>query len=198
MSTPYSLRRICIFCGSSPGARPEYAEAAAAMGRALADRKIGLVYGGAQVGIMGQVADAVLERGGEAIGVIPRFFVDHGVDHVRLTEQHIVDSMHERKALMADLSDGFIALPGGTGTLEEFFEALTWSQLGFHHKPCGLLNTCGYYDKLLDFMDHVVAERLLKPVHRAFILEAETPEDLLDQFAAYEPIHVAKWLDRED
>jgi hypothetical protein len=193
----YRLRRICVYCGSSPGARPEYAAAGQALGAALAAREIGLVYGGAQVGIMGQVADAVLEGGGEAIGVIPEWFMDKGVAHDGLADLRVVDSMHDRKAMMADLADGFIALPGGIGTLEEFFEALTWAQLGFHHKPCGLLNVAGYYDQVLAFLDHVVTERLMRAEHRALVLVARHPDGLLDQFKAYTPRQVDKWLDRQ-
>ena len=167
------MKRVCVYCGSSPGARPDYARAARDLGRTLASEGLGVVYGGSNVGLMGQLADGVLEGGGEVIGVIPRMFVNKGIDHWGLTEVRIVDSMHERKALMADLSDAFIALPGGIGTIEEFFEALTWAQLGIHGKPCGLLNVCGYYDKLLDFLDHVVAQRFLREQHRAMVLVAQ-------------------------
>src|SRR5579871_639763 len=148
-----TLRRVCVFCGSSSGLRSSYAEAARRLGWTLAGHKVGLVYGGGKVGLMGTVADAVLERGGEAIGVIPQPLVAREIAHPGLTELRIVSSMHERKALMADLSDAFIALPGGYGTLEEFAEALTWSQLGIHKKPCGLLNVAGYYDNLIAFLD---------------------------------------------
>ena len=190
------LRRICVFCGSSPGARQEYGLAALELGETLARRGIGLVYGGAQVGIMGQVASAALAAGGPVIGVIPEWFMDKGVAHDALTQLHIVASMHERKALMAELADGFIALPGGIGTLEEFFEALTWVQLGLHRKPCGLLNVSGYYAKLLAFLDHVLAERLMQPAHRDMVLVAQRPAELLDRFASFQPPQVAKWLDR--
>ena len=188
------MERICVFCGSSPGARPEYREAACQLGRILAARELGLVYGGSNVGIMGAVADAVLEHGGEAIGVIPSRLVGKGIAHPQLSTLHIVDSMHDRKALMAELSDAFIALPGGLGTLEEFFEAVTWSQLGVHHKPCGLLNVCGYYDHLIAFLDHMVAQYFLKPVHRDTVLVDDTPEALLQQLTTYEVPRVDKWI----
>jgi len=189
------MNRVCVYCGSSSGARPEYMRAARRLGRVLAGSGLGLVYGGATVGIMGEVADAALGQGGEVIGVIPERFADRGLAHPELSQIHVVSSMHERKALMADLSDAFIALPGGIGTIEEFFEALTWAQLGIHGKPCGLLNVCGYYDKLLDFLDHVVAQRFLREQHRAMVLVAETPEQLLRDFRAYRAPAVAKWID---
>lgn len=191
------IKRICVFCGSSPGAREEYATAAHQLGQMLAERGLGLVFGGAHVGIMGQVAAGALDGGGEVIGVIPELFMDKGVAHERLTQLHVVASMHERKALMADLSDGFVALPGGIGTLEEFFEVLTWGQIGLHHKPCGLLNVCNYYDQLLAFLDHVSAERLMKAEHRRTVVVAEEPGALLDLLIAYQPPSLDKWLDRE-
>ena len=190
------MKRVCVYCGSSPGAQPEYVEAARELGRVLAARGLGLVYGGSNVGLMGPVADGALEAGGEAIGVIPRMFVNKGVDHWGLTEVRVVDSMHERKAIMAELGDGFIALPGGMGTLEEIFEMLTWAQIGLHHKPCGLLNVCGYYSKLIDFLDHIVAERFVKEEHRSMILVAETPDALLRKFQEYEAPVIEKWIGR--
>ena len=190
------MKRVCVFCGSSPGAKPEFGDMAQELGRLLAQRGLGLVYGGAQVGLMGRVADGALEAGGEAIGVIPCWFADQGLAHPHLSALHVVDSMHARKALMAELSDGFIALPGGIGTIEEFFEALTWTQLGLHQKPCGLLNACNYYDKLLAFLDDVVAQRLMRPEHRDLILLADEPDRLLDQMVEYVPRHLDKWLDR--
>lgn len=189
------MRRICVFCGSSPGARPAYAAAAREMGRALAERGIGLVYGGGRVGLMGVVADAVLAAGGEAVGVIPDALMRREVGHGGLTELHVVDSMHERKARMADLSDGFVALPGGFGTFEEFCEVLTWSQLGIHPKPCGLLNTAGYYAPLLAMFDHAVSESFVRPQHRALVLEEADPARLLDRLAAFVPPRTEKWME---
>jgi uncharacterized protein (TIGR00730 family) len=168
------------------------------MGKALARRGIGLVTGGGCVGLMGVVADAALADGGEVIGVIPEALVAWEVAHQGLTELRVVDSRHERKAAMADLSDAFAALPGGFGTLEEFCEVLTWSQLGLHAKPCGLVNVAGYYDPLLGMLDHAVAERFLRPEHRALVLAAPQPEPLLDQLAAFRPPLLEKWIDREE
>jgi hypothetical protein len=168
------------------------------MGRLLAERKIGLVYGGGNVGLMGAVADAVLAAGGEAIGVIPRHLESREIAHRGLTELRVVASMHERKALMADLSDAFIALPGGLGTFEEFFEVATWSQLGIHDKPLGLLNVRGYYDVLDQHLARAVEERFVRAEHRSLILLAEDPAALLDRLQALEPRHVDKWLDRSE
>lgn len=193
-----ALRSICVFCGSSPGARPEYASAAARLGRELAVRGVTLVYGGAHVGLMGALADAALEAGGKVIGVIPQSLVDKEVAHIGLTKLHVVRSMHERKALIADLSDGFIALPGGMGTLEEFFEVLTWGQLGMHARPCGFLNIAGFFDGLLEFLNTATSERFLKPVHREMILAETEITALLDRMAAYRAPTVSKWLDREE
>lgn len=181
-----SMKRICVFCGSSPGARTEYVQAARSLGRALADKAITLVYGGATVGLMGQLADACLGAGGEVIGVIPRRLVEMEVAKKDLAQLHVVDSMHERKALMADLADGFIALPGGLGTIEEFFEALTWAQLGMHQKPCGLLNTCGFFDNLVAFVGHLVDQQFVENDHRTMIQIDETPVGLLARLDAYE------------
>ena len=177
------LASVCVFCGSAAGARPVYAEAAEAFGTALADAGIRLVYGGGNVGLMGRVADAVLRAGGEAVGVIPRFLMDREVGHRGLTEIHIVETMHERKAKMAALSDAFAVLPGGIGTFEEMFEVWTWRQLGLHLKPCGILNVGGYYDKLAEFLDNSVTEGFLQPGHRDALGIAETPEDLLAALA---------------
>lgn len=185
---------ICVFCGSSFGIRPAYTQAAEAMGVALAQRGLGLVYGGGRVGLMGTVADAVLAAGGEAIGVIPDFLAAKEIAHTGLSQLHIVGSMHQRKAMMVDLSDGFIALPGGYGTLEEFCEILTWTQLGLHQKPHGLLNIEGYYDHLIQLFDHAVAEEFIKPKHRSMVLTASNPDQLLDQFANYKPENVGKWI----
>lgn len=181
------MKRICVFCGSSPGARPEYAQAARQLGAILAQRKIGLVFGGGRVGMMGQLAQAALENGGEVIGVIPKELHERKVAFAGLSDLRVVGSMHERKALMAELADGFMALPGGLGTLEEIFEILTWAQLGMHHKPCGLLNVGQYYTQLLAFLDQIVAQRFLEAAHRSMILTAEHPEELLRQFETYRP-----------
>jgi uncharacterized protein (TIGR00730 family) len=191
------MRRICVFCGSSPGSRPEYGDAAEEIGNELVRRNIGLVYGGGNVGLMGRVADAVLKAGGEAQGVIPENFMAREIGHKGLTKLHVVRSMHERKALMADLSNAFVALPGGFGTLEEFCEVLTWSQLGLHAKPCGILNVLGYYSPLLAMFDHAVEERFLKPENRAFVLARKSPADLLQALEEWRPVLVEKWLDRE-
>ncbi len=193
-----ALKRVCVFAGSSSGTRASYTAAAAGLGRLLSGRGIGVVYGGASVGLMTAVADAALANGGEVIGVIPRLLVDLEIAHPGLSELKIVGSMHERKALMSELSDGFIALPGALGTLEEVFEVLTWAQLGYHRKPCGLLNVEGYYDRLLDFLDHTVSEGLLRQQNRDTLLVAENGEMLLEQFETYEPAHVEKWIDRRD
>jgi len=179
------MKSICVFCGSSPGARPEYTAAARKLGKILADSDLTLVYGGGNVGMMGQIAHAVLENGGHVTGVMPRAIADMEVAYTDLADLRIVDSMHARKALMAELSDGFIALPGGLGTLEEFVEVLTWAQLGFHAKPCGLLNTCGYYNNLLSFINHTSDQQFIQPAHRELILVEEDPEALLDSFETY-------------
>ncbi|WP_349370338.1 TIGR00730 family Rossman fold protein [Salinarimonas sp.] len=192
------MRRICVFCGSNPGHDPAYRAAAVALGETLAARGIGLVYGGASVGLMAVVADTVLAAGGEVLGVIPQMLVDKEIAHAGLSELHVVDSMHARKAKMADLSDGFVALPGGVGTLEELFEIWTWAQLGTHAKPVGLLDVNGFYDKLHGFLDHVVAEGFLREGHRGMLLSASEPGALLDAFAAYTPPVVHKWVEREE
>jgi uncharacterized protein (TIGR00730 family) len=191
------MKRICIFCASSPGNRPEYAAAAEQMATELVNRKIGLVYGGSKVGLMGVLADAVLGAGGEAVGVIPRNLMEREVGHAGLSKLHVVQSMHERKALMADLSDAFVALPGGFGTLEEFCEVVTWSQLGLHAKPCGILNVLEYYSPLLAMFDHAVEERFLKPENRALVLARASPAELLRALEEWRPLRVEKWLDRE-
>lgn len=193
-----NLRRICVFCGSNPGARQEYGEAARALGEALVARGLGLVYGGAGVGIMGVIADAVMSRGGEAIGVIPEALVSRELAHPRLSELHVVATMHERKARMVDLADGFIALPGGFGTLDETFEVLTWAQLGMHTKPCGLLDVAGYFADLFRFLDHTVAEQFVRPEHRELVLLERDPAALLDAMAAYTPPALPKWIERDE
>jgi len=190
------MRRLCVFSGSSPGAHPDYAAAAAALGRTLAGAGIGLVYGGASVGLMGTVADAALAAGGEVVGVIPQSLVDREIAHPGLSELHVVHSMHERKALMADLSDGFVALPGGTGTLDELFEVYTWTQLGLHAKPLGLLDVRGYWTSLVAFLDHAVAERFVTAEHRDMLVVAGGPEDLLEAFRRWRAPVRSKWLDR--
>jgi uncharacterized protein (TIGR00730 family) len=190
------MRRICVFTGSNSGARAAYADAARELGTLLASRGIGLVYGGGRVGLMGTVADAVLAAGGEAIGVIPEALVAKEVAHTSLTRLHVVGSMHERKALMADLADAFLAMPGGWGTLEEFFEVITWAQLGLHRKPCGLLNVEGYFDGLLAFLDHAIGERFVRSENAALLTVAATPGELLDRLGSATPPPVEKWLDR--
>jgi len=188
------IRRLAIFCGSNPGARPDYVEAARSLGRLLAQRGIGIVYGGSNVGLMAALADAMMDELGDIIGVIPRMLVEREVANTSLTDLRIVDSMHARKAMMAELADGFIALPGGIGTLEEFFETWTWGQLGMHAKPCGLLNVAGYFDPLLAFLDHAVTEQFVREVHRAMVVVESDPAALLARFESYEPPRVVKWL----
>jgi hypothetical protein len=188
--------RICVFTGSRHGARSEYAEAAKRLGRELVARNYGLVYGGGNVGLMTVIADAVLELNGHVTGVIPDSLVSKEVAHEGLSDLRVVNSMHERKALMAELSDGFIAMPGGIGTLEEFFEVLSWAQLGIHEKPCGLLNVCGYYDPLIQFIDHAVSEDFIKPKHRALLVVESESLKLLDRFETIMAGHPAKRFDR--
>ena len=188
------MNSVCVFCGSSSGNDPAYAEAARELGRTLAERDTTLVYGGGHVGLMGVVADAALGAGGEVIGVMPRSLVDREIGHTDLTKLHVVRSMHERKALMSELSGGFVALPGGNGTLEEFFEVLTWAQLGEHDKPCGLLNVAGYYDPLLAVFDRMVDRAFLKQEHRKLVLVERDPSALLERFEGYEPPNTVKWV----
>jgi hypothetical protein len=190
------LRRICVFCGSSFGSRPAYREAAETIGRLLCQRGIELVYGGGNVGLMGAMADACLDGGGRVIGVIPRALVDKEVAHLGLTELRVVQSMHERKSLMADLSDAFLALPGGYGTWDELCEALTWTQLGIQRKACALLNVSGYYDAFLEFADRAVSEGFLKDVNRDLLLSDDDPARLLDRLAGYAVPIVDKWIGR--
>lgn len=186
-----------MFCGSNYGNRPAYRDAARNVGQLLATRGITLVYGGGNVGLMGAAADACLAAGGRVVGVIPQVLVDKEVAHAGLTTLHVVGSMHERKALMADLAGGFLALPGGVGTFEEFFEILTWSQLGLHRKACGLLNVEGYYNPLLAMADHAVTEGFIKPSHRAMLLSDSDPEHMLDRMSEYTVPRVEKWIDRK-
>jgi uncharacterized protein (TIGR00730 family) len=191
------LHRICVYAGSNAGSDPAYAAAARALGSELAARGAGLVYGGSRVGLMGAVADAVLDAGGEAIGVIPRALLDRELGHRGLTELVVVETMHERKARMAELADAFVALPGGIGTLEELVEVLTWSQLGIHAKPCGVLDAAGFYAGLAAFLDHMVQEGFLRERHRATLISDPEPAALLDRLAGAEPPDVHKWLDLE-
>jgi uncharacterized protein (TIGR00730 family) len=186
--------RLCVFCGSSAGRNPAFVSAAQALAAELARRQIDIVYGGGNVGLMGVVADAALAAGGRVIGVIPRGLVTRELAHGRLTELHVVDSMHARKALMADLSDGFLALPGGFGTLEEFCEVVTWTQLGIHRKPCGLLNVAGYYDGLLAFLAHALREEFLRPTHFEIVVAGDDAEQLVDRMLAWQPPFVTQWI----
>ena len=188
------MNSLCVFCGSNPGASPAYAEASAHLGRTLAGRGLNLVYGGGRVGLMGVVA-AALAAGGTVTGVIPEALATRELAHGALSDLQVVGSMHERKARMSELADGFIALPGGIGTLEEWFEVWTWSQLGFQPKPCGLLNVAGYYDHLLAFLDHMTAERFLTGIHRGMAVVDDDPERLLDRLAAWQPPRARKWID---
>jgi uncharacterized protein (TIGR00730 family) len=190
------INSVCVFCGSSPGRRPDYTTSARRLGHALAAARKRLVYGGGNVGLMGVLADAALEGGGEVTGVIPRHLVDREVAHSGLSYLRIVDSMHQRKQLMADLSDAFVVLPGGLGTLEEFFEVWTWGQLGLHRKPYGLLNVAGYFDPLLAFLDHSVEERFVSSDHRALLRVADDVDELLASLEMHEPPPTPKWLDR--
>jgi uncharacterized protein (TIGR00730 family) len=192
-----SLNSICVFCGSSGGARHEYARAAADFGALLAGRGTRVVYGGGNVGLMGVLADAALAAGGEVIGVIPQMLVDRELAHRGVTEVRIVGSMHERKALMAELADAFVALPGGLGTFEELCEVLTWAQLGIHGKPVGCLNVAGYYDGLLQLLDHAVSERFLHPRQRELLVSASEPAPLLAELERHQPAADVKWFDRE-
>lgn len=189
---------ICVYCGSNPGKSPEYIEAAHILGWELVQRGLGLVYGGAGIGVMGAVADAVLEAGGNAVGVIPHSLATREVAHSGLNELFVVESMHERKARMAELSAGFIALPGGWGTIEEIFEVLTWAQLGFHDKPCGLLNVKGYYDHPGAFLEHAMLERFVREEYRPMMMIESQPAVLLDRFASYQPPKVKKWIGPEE
>jgi len=191
------LNAICVFSGSAIGAKPEYAQAAVALGEELVERGIGLVYGGARVGLMGVVADSVLKGGGHVTGVIPDFLAEKELAHRDLDDLRIVHSMHERKALMAELSDGFIALPGGFGTFEELFEVLTWSQLGLHEKPVGVLDVDGYYKLLFEFLDQSVDQRFVKATQRDAVLRSDDPGALIDLFATFAPPTGGKWFDGE-
>jgi uncharacterized protein (TIGR00730 family) len=193
------VRKLCVFCGSSPGARAAYGDAAEELARLLVAEGIGLVYGGGAVGLMGRLADAVLADGGEAIGVIPEALLAREIGHPGLSDLRVVGSMHERKALMAELADGFVALPGGLGTVEELFEVYTWAQLGLHRKPCALLDVDGYYEGIARFLAHAVEERFLRPEHRELLIVEHDPHALLDRLRRFEPEAVSpKWIDREE
>lgn len=192
------MKSICVFCGSSFGTRTAYAETALETGRVIAEHGYRLVYGGAKVGLMGTVADGAIKAGGEVIGVLPRALEEKELAHEGLNELHLVSSMHERKALMADLSDAFIALPGGAGTLEEIFEVWTWGQLGYHQKPCGFLNVEGYYDQLIAFLDHQTQEAFTKQAMREMVQIAGTPQALIDLFRGYEAPDTPKWINRDE
>jgi len=190
------MKRICVFCGSSPGSKQDYVNAAKLLGTTLAKKNITLIYGGAKVGLMGQLAKACLEAGGEVIGVIPKHLVDMEVAFKEINQLYVVNSMHERKNKMSDLSDGFIALPGGIGTIEEFFEILTWAQLGLHQKPCGILNTCHYFDRLMNFIDYSVEEQFVEIEHRNIVQISEEPDELINKFEKYKAPKTdkAKWV----
>jgi len=194
-----TLRRVCVFSGSSFGAKPVYADAAAGLGREIAARGIGLVYGGGSVGLMGVVADAVLAAGGEVIGVIPRALATKEIAHQGLADLRVVASMHERKALMTELADGFVALPGGFGTFDELFEAITWAQLGLHQKPIALLDVGGYFGPLLALLDRATEERFVRVEHRALVVSAADPVRVLDRLAAFRPAAApTKWIGKDE
>ena len=190
------FRRLCVYCGSNRGTSPEFTAAAASLGQALASRGIGVVYGGGHVGLMGVLADAALAGGGEVIGVIPTALQEKELGHPGLTEMHVVGSMHERKQMMADLSGGFIAMPGGIGTLEELFETFTWLQLGFHQKPVALLNVDGFYDALIGFVRQLTRDGFLKPAHEACLLVDRDADSLLRKMETFEPPQLGKWMER--
>jgi uncharacterized protein (TIGR00730 family) len=192
------IRRLCVFCGSSTGARPAYAEAAAQVGRVIANSKIELVFGGGRVGLMGILADSVLAAGGQAIGVMPLALVEKEIAHASLTKLHVVESMHQRKAMMADLADAFLLLPGGFGSWEEFCEIVTWLQLGIHRKPCAILNVAGYYDGLLSLADHALAEGFLRIAHHNMVIVEENPQALLARLAIASIPTEVKWVGKSE
>jgi uncharacterized protein (TIGR00730 family) len=191
------MKRICVFCGSSRGADSGYVDVARRLGAILAERGLSLVYGGGNIGLMGELADAVLTGGGRVVGVIPEALEARELAHTGVQDLRVVGSMHERKALMADLADAFIALPGGLGTLEEFCEIITWAQLGIHDKPCGLLNARDFFQSLIAFLDHAVTEGFLRPEHRALVFVESEPEVLLERFETYRAPKREKWIDRD-
>ncbi len=191
----HAVKRICVYCGSNKGVSPTYGAAAVELARALVDNDLQLVFGGSCKGIMGVIADQVIALGGSAVGVLPRSLLMKEVAHEGLTEMHIVDTMHERKSLMSELSDGFIALPGGSGTLEEIVESFTWAQLQFHAKPCGLLNVDGYYDYLIAFLDNASTQGFIRPAHREMLQVEANAKTLLEKFADYRAPVLDKWID---
>lgn len=193
-----AIKSACVFCGSSPGAKPAYDEAARQVGKLLAEQKITLVYGGGNIGLMGALADAAMEAGGTVIGVIPQSLADREVAHLDITRLDVVTSMHERKAKMEQLSDAFIALPGGYGTLEEFCEIITWCQLGLHHKPCGILNVEGFYDALLSQFDHAVGESFIRPEHRELFFSASDSVELLDRLQSFKAPKLNQWIGQSE
>ena len=188
------MKKICVFCGSSPGANPAFAKAAAQLGKEIASRKMELIYGGSTLGLMGEVARTALKGGASVTAVMPEVFEDK-VQHPKFVKLHIVDTMHQRKDMMFDLADSFIALPGGMGTFEEILEIVTWAQIGFHTKPCGILNICGYYDKLFAFLNNAVEERFIRPEHRNMLMWDVTPAGLFERFSKYKAPKIDKWLD---
>jgi uncharacterized protein (TIGR00730 family) len=192
------LQNLCVYCGSNSGTRPEYAAETRRFAQALVDQDIGLIYGGASIGLMGVVADTVLAAGGTATGVIPRALLRKEVVHHGLSELVITESMHARKAKMAALADAFVALPGGIGTFEELFEIWTWAQLGFHRKPCALFNTLGYFDPLVQFLDHAVEEGFLQSMHRSMLMVSDSPENLLEALRSYRPPVTERWVGAEE
>ncbi|MBU7596012.1 TIGR00730 family Rossman fold protein [Metabacillus halosaccharovorans] len=191
------MKRISVFCGSSPGASSLYLEAAEKLGSHLAKEGITLVYGGSKLGVMGSVANSALQAGGEVIGVIPKMLMERELAHTNLTELIVVNTMHERKAKMEQLSDGFIMLPGGPGTMEEFFEVYTWAQLGEHQKPIGMINANQYYDKLLAFFDHMIQEEFLNPEYHSMVIVEQDPQELINKFRTYKPPLLTKWITSE-
>ncbi len=191
------MKSICVFCGSNPGNDPAYLEAATSAGLYLAKNDIGLVFGGGRVGLMGRIADTVMENGGRVTGIIPRDLAEKEVAHENLTELHIVGSMHQRKAMMAKLSDGFIAMPGGFGTFEEICEVITWTQLGFQDKPCGILNMNGYYDPMIRLFDKAVAEGFIREMHRELVIVGEEIESLVEAMRRFKPMNLEKWIDKD-
>jgi hypothetical protein len=197
ISVSMNIKRVCVYCGSNTGSLPAFSEAAQQLGAALVSRGYGLVYGGGRVGLMGIVADAVASRSGEVIGVIPKALAQREIAHFGIKDLRIVETMHERKALMAELAEAFIAMPGGFGTMEEFCEVVTWSQLGLHQKPHGLLNVAGFYDHLLAFFDHAVETKFIRPAHRQLVIAEAEPERLLDSLARSHPLKTHKWIDRD-
>ncbi|MDO9577920.1 MAG: TIGR00730 family Rossman fold protein [Candidatus Cloacimonadales bacterium] len=190
------MNKICVFCGSSPGANPNFRKIAIELGKEIAIRKMELIYGGSNLGLMGAVAQSAAENGAKVTGIMPRVF-DGKVEHPELIELHIVETMHERKAMMSEMADAFIALPGGMGTFEEILEMVTWAQIGFHTKPCGVMNVDGYYDRLLAFLDEAVQQRFVWPAHRNMLMDDKTPSGLFEQFANYKAPKIDKWRDRK-